>query len=85
MRSDGQSAPLALKVAAAAGQRHDRLAVDLHRADHHVVRPAQVGHGDAGQDGRRQHGRLVDAQEVSWQEINLQLLAQNPEFLAIGA
>jgi twitching motility protein PilI len=29
--------------------------------------------------------RLVDAQEVSWQEINLQLLAQNPEFLAIGA
>lgn len=29
--------------------------------------------------------RLVDAQDVSWQEINLQLLAQNPEFLAIGA
>lgn len=29
--------------------------------------------------------RLVDAQEVSWQEINLQLLAQHPEFLAIGA
>lgn len=29
--------------------------------------------------------RLVDAQEVAWQEINLQLLAQNPEFLAIGA
>jgi twitching motility protein PilI len=29
--------------------------------------------------------RLVDAQGVSWQEINLQLLAQNPEFLAIGA
>lgn len=29
--------------------------------------------------------RLVDAQEVFWQEINLQLLAQNPEFLAIGA
>lgn len=29
--------------------------------------------------------RLVDAQEVSWQEINLQLLVQNPEFLAIGA
>jgi len=29
--------------------------------------------------------RLVDAQEVCWQEINLQLLAQNSEFLAIGA
>lgn len=29
--------------------------------------------------------RMVDAQEVFWQEINLQLLAQNPEFLTIGA
>ena len=28
---------------------------------------------------------LVDAQEVSWQEINMQLLAKNPEFLTIGA
>lgn len=29
--------------------------------------------------------RLVDAEEVSWQEINMQLLAKNPEFLTIGA
>lgn len=29
--------------------------------------------------------RLVDAQKVAWQEINLQLLVQNPDFLAIGA
>ena len=29
--------------------------------------------------------RLVDAQEVSWQEINMQLLAKNPKFLSIGA
>ena len=29
--------------------------------------------------------RMVDAQEVCWQELNLQSLAQTPEFLAIGA
>ena len=29
--------------------------------------------------------RLVDAQEVSWQEINMQLLAKDPKFLTIGA
>ena len=29
--------------------------------------------------------RLVDAQEVCWQELNLQALAQTPDFLAIGA
>lgn len=29
--------------------------------------------------------RFVDAEDVSWQEINMQLLAKNPEFLTIGA
>lgn len=54
--------------------------IGLRRQDSFVrVLPAPEGAPDYfGQ-------QLVDAEDVSWQEINLQLLAKNPEFLTIGA
>jgi twitching motility protein PilI len=54
--------------------------IGLRRQDA-FVRAAPAPEGSPNFFGQR----LVDAQEVFWQEINLQLLAQNPEFLAIGA
>lgn len=54
--------------------------IGLRRQDG-FVRAVPVPAGSPAYFGQR----MVDAQEVCWQELNLQALAQTPEFLAIGA
>ncbi len=54
--------------------------IGLRRQDA-FVRVAPVPEGSPEYFGQR----LVDAQDVVWQEINLQLLARHSVFLAIGA